>query len=253
MENTTLKTPLQNKSEARDTLFVRLLGGLAIVFALLFPISRFIANASAAAGDELEPGAIAFIIVIALLGIGYGLLFVIRGLKISPKTIFILDTISLIAWILFIYIFLVALLLAGIFGGAFVAIMNHPLTSASSASSASSSASSSAAANNPVFDIGSRFADAMVTFTFFGIARLVFAGICAFKKEPAKGLYMALMILTILCVLILIGGQIVTGLDKIGSLHPMMACEIALLGADYFVLKNKKIPDEIPMDQNETN
>jgi hypothetical protein len=36
----------------------------------------------------------------------------------------------------------------------------------------------------------------MITFTFFGIARLVFAGICAFKKEPAKGLYMALMILT---------------------------------------------------------
>jgi hypothetical protein len=60
-----------------------------------FPISRFIANASAATANKLEPGAIVFIIVIALLGIGYGLLFVIRGLKISPKTIFILDTISL--------------------------------------------------------------------------------------------------------------------------------------------------------------
>lgn len=245
MENQTAETPLPNHCEGRDTIIVRVLGALAMATALLFPISRFIVNAMPSTTTKLEPGTIVFMIVVALLGMGYGLLFVLRGLKISPKTIFILDTISLIAWILYIYIFLIAILLAGIFGSAFVAFFNQPLSSSSASSSVSSSASSSSSASNPILEIGNRFFDVMIIFTFIGIARLVFSGLCAFKKEPSKGLYMTLLVLTMLTLLSLLVAQIVTGLDLLGSLHPMIACEMACLAADYFVLKNRKVPDSI--------
>lgn len=155
--------------------------------------------------------------------------FAFRGLKIARKTIFVLDAIPLIAGVLFIYIFLIDIFYHIIFLGAFIAIMNYLFSSSFSSCAAFSLGSSV----NPILEIGNHFFDAMIIFTITGITHFVFPVFAPSKKEPSKELCKALSILTIVTLLSLLGAQKVTGFDVLGSMRPMIACEMVYLAADY--------------------